>query len=403
MKHSALTVMFLAIGLALVGAVAVASARQAGGAGPVLTVGVITAETGKAAYIGKAEADLLRRLQAEWKRAPASKCRIRLEFSDSGSDPKRACELFRMYANRTDVVAVIGPSTSGESIEVAKLTEQTNAAVPPVVLSLAASREILGDPLKPQSGRRWVFKLAQNDDLAAARLVREMTRRVHSRVTLWYSQDGFGKSGAKAFEEVAQAPLRVVGAVGFDNEQPRAEALVGAMDKSVDAVVIWGTKPGPKLLVKELRRAQFAGQIYLSHGNASQEFLKELGSAGEGVIVVGSRVIAPAEVLTDETDPQRIVRDFQAFWRQNCAGEPSQFAGYARDAFELLRATLDENPTVSDRRGLRDAMESRSRPFVGVTGSYAFDAQDHAGLTEASFETFVVRQGKFAPALVGGE
>jgi branched-chain amino acid transport system substrate-binding protein len=97
-----------------------------------------------------------------------------------------------------------------------------------------------------------------------------------------------------------------------------------------------------------------------------------------------------------------VILEFRGLWKkQNIPGEPSHFAGHARDAFDLLRKTLTEDQQIKTRSDLRAALERRVSPYVGVTGTFNFSPSDHAGLTEEAFETYIIHNGEFVPVEAG--
>jgi branched-chain amino acid transport system substrate-binding protein len=374
-----------------------------------VSIGVILSTSGSADYIGKPEKAVLEALKQQWVQSPLSAGRaIELKYSDSGTKPAQALTLFRQYATDQSVIAIIGPSTSPESIPIARETDTYSDGDPPVVLSLAASREIVFSSESESNNsprpRKWVFKFAQNDDLAAKRLVAEIIRRNSRKLALLYQNDAFGASGAEVFREAVRSrgELTLVHDVAFDAGLTRPEPVVASVPENVDAVIIWGTKPGPEQLVKEFRARGRTSQIYLSHGNASSEIIRATGTASEGVIVVGSRVLIRPENLNANRPGDMVILEFRGLWKkQNIPGEPSHFAGHARDAFDLLRKTLTEDQQIKTRSDLRAALERRVSPYVGVTGTFNFSPSDHAGLTEEAFETYIIHNGEFVPVEAG--
>lgn len=360
-------------------------------------VGVITAASGPSAYIGQPERDVLQRLAQDLAAAGRLPGDVVLEYADSGGDPARAQAHFDAFAGREDVIAVIGPSLSGESIPLAAAAGQQEVPL----LSLAASRLIV----EPEPGRvhAWAFKFAQNDDLAATRLAGVMGEAGHRRVALLYEDSGFGTSGRSVFAPAAAAGgVEVAYEAAFPSALT-AEAAAGhadAVPDGLDAVVVWGTAPSA-LVVQALRQQGFGGAVYLSHGNATHEFVAAAGAASEGVVVVGSRVLTPPAFL-DAADPRdQVVAAYQAFWAAHFAGPPSHFGGHARDALEALAAVLDGGRALSGdvgqtRRRIRDGLEAL-RGFDGVTGTFSFSPTDHAGLGADAFEVYTIEGGAFVP------
>lgn len=355
------------------------------------TVAAILAVTGGADFIGKPERDVLNALQRDHEKRAGLP--FVLEIYDSAGDPDQARKIFDDLCRRDEVIAVIGPSTSGESIPLAETATQRRVPL----LSLAASKKIVVD----ENGRPrdWAFKFAQNDDLAAQRLATEIHGRGHNTVAMLYSNDGFGKSGAEVFREAVENSKVLMLAASpqpFDPAVAHAEAIIEAVPAGVPALVIWGTAPGPALLVQAAKRLRPDVQVYLSHGNASPVFIASAGPASEGAIVVGSRVLLDPESLNETIPADEVVLQFQKFWGSTFGTPPSHFGGHARDAFAAVLRVFAEHQ-VPTRTNVRETLEGL-KGFPGVTGSFNFSRDDHAGLGPDAFAVYVIRSGKFVPA-----
>lgn len=356
------------------------------------TVGVVLASSGTADFIGKPEREVLERLARQFDEELPGGMPFELQIRDSAGRPEQALTLFRQFAGDSNVIAVIGPSTSGETLA---LVDEAHAVEIPL-LSLAASKEIVTDG--QGRTREWVFKFAQNDDLAATRLAIVMKEAGTSSIALLYSNDGFGKSGAGAFRSVLAASypdLRIVHEASFDRGMTQAEPHIAALPANAQAVLIWGTAPGPALLTKALHLSGNKARLFLSHGNASVEFIRSTGVASEGAVVVGSRVLMDQQYLRNSDERDEVIRRFKTM-------SDSHFAGHARDALvALLEASkgaddLGRMGTRDARKQIRDGLE-RITGMHGITGTFRFSPNDHAGLALEAFELYVIREQKFLP------
>ena len=351
-------------------------------------VGVILAQEGQADFIGRPERKVLEAMMKNI----SQDCPFKLTLVDSESKSDRARALFDSFVENKNVIAVIGPSTSGESIPLAR--EAYDERIP--LLSLAASKKIV--KLDGGQENRWVFKFAQNDDLAAERLARLMELEQKTTIAFLYSNDGFGKSGQEVFGPAAKRhKLTITHEASFHPTVDIPGTYVDAIPKDIQGIVIWGTA-GSDELVKEIRRREYGARIYLSHGNASESFIKSTGASSEGVILVGSRLLTE-EIQLDESSPaDEVIINYRNFWRDNFGGVPSHFGGHARDALQaLLEVTrkIDfSQKTDKIRVDIRDAIE-KLNPHYGVTGIFRFSSNDHAGLDIDAFATYIIQGGKF--------
>jgi branched-chain amino acid transport system substrate-binding protein len=368
---------------------------------PEPVVGVILAISGPAGYIGQPERDVLAALEADYRDRNIDDLKgLSMEILDSGGDPDQAQALFGQLAGNPGVVAVIGPSTSGESVPIAQRARERGIPL----LSLAASKRIVED----EAGQvnPWAFKFAQNDDLAARLLIAQMDASDNTRIGLLYADDGFGTSGeAVVAEEVEAARVQIVYDASFAADLANPEPVVrAALDAgaNLDGVLIWGTAPGPALLVRELDAQGFQGQIYLSHGDASPAFIEAAEGAAEGAIIVGSRVLTPSERLDPDDPADQVILTF----KDRFGEDASPFGGHARDAFEALVTVILEEDALDGgpeawRAQVRGDLEALSG-FHGVTGTFNFSATDHAGLDLDAFGVYRISQGNFVPVSEGG-
>jgi len=359
-------------------------------------IGVVLAQSGKADFIGKPERTVLEEMIKDYQsKDPHLAPGLELVYKDSVGDPTQALSIFNSFAEDSSYIAVIGPSTSGEALILAPAADK--AEIP--LLTLAASKQIVEIDVNGQKRTRpWIFKFAQNDDLAAERLVNVMARNNQKSVALLYSNDGYGKSGASVFREKVGATgnLKIDYEAPFEPGLSEPGPIVAAVPPTVQAVMIWGTAPGPALIIKEMKRVGSTANIYLSHGNASSDFIKSAGPAAEGAIIVGSRVLTDSKFLNDKDPADKVILDYQNFWRaKKLPGAPSHFGGHARDALEAIIKVL-ENAESPKRSDVRNGLE-RLNNFNGVTGTFTFSPDDHAGLGLAAFETYLIRDGAFIP------
>ena len=112
--------------------------------------------------------------------------KLELVVYDTEGDATKAVQAANRLIKEDKVVAIIGPSTTGESMAVIPVAEKEGIPL----ISCAAGSKIT-DPVK-----KWVFKTAQND--GSCREQRSMnisTRKNCTKLPLLTVSDGFGSSG----------------------------------------------------------------------------------------------------------------------------------------------------------------------------------------------------------------
>src|SRR5260370_19146046 len=132
--------------------------------------------------------------------------------------------------------------------------------------------------------------------------------------------------------------------------------------------------------------------LYASQGQASYEFIRLAGAAGEGM-----RVPSPALFVADQlpdSNPQKAISlAYKTNFESRFKLDVSTFGGYAYDGLMMgLDATKRAGST--DKEKVRDALEA-TNGLVGISGVYNMSPTDHAGLDEGAFRMFRIKDVKF--------
>lgn len=354
-----------------VGAVLFANAAFA--AAPI-RIGALFAVTGPAAFLGEPERNTAQMVVDEINKAGGVKGhKLELIVYDTAGDATKAVQLATKLIKNDKVAAIIGPSTSGESMAVIAVAEKEQVPL----ISCAASIKIT-DPVK-----KWVFKTAQNDSLAVSRIYENLQKQKQTRVAILTVSDGFGSSGREQLK--AQAAKQGITIVSDDTYGPKDTDMTAQLTKirgsQAQAIICWGTNPGPAVIAKNARQLGLKTPIYMSHGVSSKKFIELAGEAAEGIKLPSGKVIV-ADVLP-ASDPQKksllaFVKDYQNHYK----AEGDHFGGHAWDAVMLLKGAIErggDSPAT-----IRDQLE-KTRQFHGIGGTFTYSVQDHAGLNKDAF------------------
>ena len=146
-----------------------------------IKVGAILAVTGPASFLGGPEARTLEMLVDEANESGGiNGNKIELIIKDSGANPEKAISFAKQLIEEEKVVAVIGPSTSGETMKVKKIFEE--GATP--LLSCAAA-EVIVNPVA-----KYVFKTPQKDSYAAEKIFQTMKDMGISKIAVLAGNTG---------------------------------------------------------------------------------------------------------------------------------------------------------------------------------------------------------------------
>ncbi len=212
-----------------------------------LKVGGVFSITGPASFLGDPEKKSMEMVVDAINSAGGIDGRmLEAVIYDTEGDPQRAVNAVSKLINRDGVIAIIGPSLTPTTLAVKNLVE--SAKIP--LISCAAGIQIT-QPVTP-----WVFKTAQSDVMAVATVYRHIQKSGLKTVGLLSVANAFGESGKQQLEEQAAAfGLQVVAAEKFGDKDSDMTAQLTKIRKAApDAVVCWGTNPGPAVLVEPLQR-----------------------------------------------------------------------------------------------------------------------------------------------------
>jgi branched-chain amino acid transport system substrate-binding protein len=373
--------------LALLGALLVPAAAPAAPTGKPIKIGAILAVTGGASNLGAPEARTLELLVEQQNAKGGVNGRpLQLLLRDSASTPEKAVSFAKQLIDEEQVVAIIGPSTSGETMQIKAIAEQGQT----LLLSCAAAEAIV-NPLA-----RWVFKVAPKDADAVDVIFARMKAHGTTRIGVLSSNTGFGKAGKDQIEKrAAAAGITVAVSEVYDKAATDLTAEVTKLKAAgVQAVLNWSIEPAQSIVLKNLKQVGLDVPAYQSHGFANVQYAKAAGAAAEGVIFPASRVVV-ADVLPKDHPQKAVVTAFKAAYEGRYKEDVSTFGGHAWDAFTVLVKALGEGG--DDREKVRAAVEG-TRGLAGTAGIFNFSATDHNGLDASAFELLTVKDGKFVPA-----
>lgn len=130
-----------------------------------IKVGAIFAVTGPASFLGAPEAKtaemLLEQINAK---GGINGDKIELIIKDSQASPEKAVSFTKQLIEEEKVAAIIGPSTSGETMRIKAICEENK-----MVLVSCAAAEVIVNPVA-----KYVFKTPQKDSQAIAWIYKTM-------------------------------------------------------------------------------------------------------------------------------------------------------------------------------------------------------------------------------------
>lgn len=366
--------------------VVTASLSFAGGAKEPETVkvGAILAVTGPASFLGAPESKTLKMLVEELNsKGGVNGVKIELIIKDSGASAEKAISFAKQLIEEEQVFAIIGPSTSGETMQIKNIAEEGKT----ILLSCAAAETIVNPVAK------YVFKTPQKDSFAAQRIFQTMKEMGITKIGVVVANSGFGKGGKAQLEKYApEHGIEIVIAETYDRSATDlTSVLTKVKAQGVQAVVNWSIVPAQSIIPKNMRQLGMDVPLFQSHGFGNIKYVEAAGEAAEGIIFPCGRLLV-ADVLSSGNPQKDVLVKYMKDYESKYNEAPSTFGGHAYDAFIILVEAIKK--AGADREKARDAIEN-IKGLAGTGGVFNFSAQDHNGLGMDSFEMLTVKNGKF--------
>jgi len=369
--------LLLAVALSLLGFATPAHAQ--------IKVGAILSVTGPASFLGAPEARTIQMMADELNAAGGiAGQKIEVIVKDSGGSPEKAVSFAKQLIEEEKVLAILGPSTSGETMQIKGICEEAKT----LLISCAAA-EVIVNPVA-----KWVFKTPQKDSDAVLKIFQHMKKAGISKIGVLSSNTGFGKAGKEQIEKLAPANgIQIAASEVYDKAATDLSAEVTKVKAAgVQAIVNWSIEPAQALVIKNARQIGLTIPIYQSHGFGNIGYAKAAGAAAEGVIFPAGRLLV-ADGLADGHPQKKLLQSYKQSYEAKFKEDVSTFGGHGYDAMLLLTEAIKKAGST-DKAKVRDALEQLTG-LVGTAGVFKLSPTDHNGLDIEAFELLTVKDGRF--------
>ncbi len=365
-----------------------ATALVLGAASPVwaadpIKIGAILSATGPASFLGEPERNTLHMLQDQINEQGGLLGRpLEVIIYDDETEVNKAVSAANRLLSRDRVVAAIGATTSGNTLAV--MPRFSSARIP--LVSMAAAERIV-KPINP-----WVFKTPQSDRHAVIKILEHAKLEEFSNIAILTVSDGFGQAGREVLQELL--PEYGMNLVADEIYGPRDTDMTPQLTKvrglSPDAIIVWGTNPGPAVIARNRVQLGMQTPMYMSHGVASKRFIELAGEAAEGLILPAGR-LAVADQLPEDHPQKALLLEYIQAYEARFNAEVSTFGGYAYDALMLIAEAITQAGEATPQ-AIRDNLEKISG-FIGTGGIFEMSPEDHNGLDERAFVMVRITDG----------
>ena len=351
-----------------------------------IKIGAIFAETGGAINLGLPEARTAKLFVDKLNQSGGLLGRkVELIVKDSGSTPANAISLAKQLIEEQKVLAIIGPSTSGETMAIKSICQENKT----ILLSCAAAETIV-DPIAS-----YVFKTPQKDSDAVRYIYKTLKDLGLTKVGVIYSTDGFGNAGKDQLNKLAgESGITIAIAEGYGTSETDLTAILTKLKgQDIQAVINWSIVSAQSLVAKNMKQIGLSVPLFQSHGYGNIKYVEAGGEAANGTIFPCGRLLVADVLPADHPQKALLVQyktDYETLYKENA----STFGGHAYDALLILTEAVKKAGST-DSEKVREAIENL-KGVVGTAGIFNFSATDHNGLALEAFEMLTVKDGKFA-------
>ena len=319
---------------------------------------------------------------------------LELIIGDTESDPAKAATIAKKFIHSDKVAAIIGPTTTGEGMQVKKIVEEAGV---PTFMCVGGDPVIMGGKFGPFT---YVFKSPQRSSVAVKRLFTYLKEKNITKLGLLYASDSFGKDGATWLEKMA--PDYGITLVAKESFGPKDTDMTAQLTKiknaGPEAIICWTIGPAGAIVAKNKAQLGINIPLFQCHGQPGPEYIQLAGKASEGDRMPSTKLMVAAD-LPDTDAQKKVIQNFIHLYTDVYHFD-KQFpinthSGYAWDAISIVANAMRKAGT--DPKALRAAIEG-TKGYVGVSGIYTLSPEDHNGLGPDSMVIIQVKDGKFVMA-----
>ncbi len=347
-------------------------------------IGVVLDITGPASPLGTPEKETVEMLADQINRNGGINGHpVEFVILDNGSEETKCVLAVKKLIESHKVKAIIGSSTTGTTLAIAGICEK--AKIP--LVSCAAGIKIT-DPAKP-----YVFKTAQADIHAVAKIIDYLKEQKITKIAFISDSNAYGASGLEQMKiQAPDAGVTIVASEVFGSKDTDMTAqLTRIAAKKPEAVICWGTNPGPAIVAKNMKQLGIKAPLVMSHGIANKKFIELAGDAANGIVFPAGRLIV-ADAIPD-SDPQKAtLLEYADQFRNAFKKSPDTFGGHAWDAVQIVVKAMEK--AGDDPTKIRDEIEN-TKGFVGIGGVFNFSPTDHNGLSKDAFVMVSIKGGEW--------
>ncbi|HEX2113810.1 MAG TPA: ABC transporter substrate-binding protein [Alphaproteobacteria bacterium] len=360
-----------------------ALAADPGIAGDKIVFGQVAALEGPAAALGLGMREGLRAAFAEANAKGGVKGRkLELISKDDGYEPNKSIEATKQILTEDKVFALLGPVGTPTSAATQPIASE--AGVP--FIGPFTGAEFLRNPHKPN-----VVNVRASYFQETEEMVERLTKDLKfERIAILYQDDAYGRAGLAGVQKALEKRKMTLVAEGtYERNTTAVKSAVLAIKKgNPQAVIMIGAYKPCAEFIKLSRQVKMDAVFVNISFVGSNALAKELGEAGEGVVVTQ---VVP---FPGDTSVPVVAAYQQALKMVDPKPEPGFVSLEGYMVGRLVVAALERIEGEPTRQSLLKALSSGTYDLGGA--KLTFGPNDNQGMDEV-FLTIIQKDGSFKP------
>ena len=339
--------------------------------------------SGPAAPLGQPEQNSLLMLEEQLNAGEGvNGHKVQFIIEDDQSNPANAAAAITKLINQEGVSAMIGSSSTGATLAMVPVAEAAK-----VTLVCCAAGTAITKPVK-----KYIFRTPPTDSMAIDKVLAYLKTNLKiKQIAILHDSNAYGTGGATELAAKAStAGIQVVANESYGSTDTDMTAQLTKIQQTpAQALVVWGTNPGPASIAKNMQQLAMKIPFIGSNGIANKTFITLAGTAANGVSFPGGRMLIPASIPTG-TEWRNAVDKFTADYKAKYGKDADTLAAHGWDAGTILTTAMKTAGT--DKTMIQSTVQA-TKGLVGIDGIYNYSATNHDGLTVSDMMMIQIQNG----------
>jgi len=354
----------------------------------VYKIGAVLSLSGPAAPLGLPEQNSLLMLQDQLNASTGvNGHKVQFLIEDDESNPAKAAAGIAKLINQEGVAAMIGSSSTGATLAMVPVAMSSQVTL----VCCAAGTAITKPP------KKYVFRTPPTDSMAIDKVLQYLTGTLKvQKIAILHDANAFGTGGAD--ELAAKAPAKGITVVANESygstDTDMTAQLTKIQQTPAQALVVWGTNPGPASIAKNMQQLGMKIPFVGSHGIANKTFITLAGTAANGVVFPAGKMLIPSSIPAGSAW-RNAVDKFTADYKAKYGKDADTFAGHGWDAGLIITTAMK---TAGTDKALIQSTIQKTKGLAGIDGIFNYSATDHDGLNTSDLMMIKIVNGAWTEA-----